>query len=620
VKPSRWLLLVAILLVGFGLRVYRLNAVPLRGDEAFTAQNWAGQPLSYSLTHIATIEPHPPLTYVLFRGWGVLAGTSPVAMRLLPALFNLLGVAALYAVGKRLGGVQVGILAALLWAVHPFEIWHSQDARNYAIWAGLSAVTLLAGLRSLETRRRADGLLFLVLAVITANVFYTELFSLMALGLYGVLAYGWDWRRVWRWLSVPVVAAVSAVISFLVLQGQLVGSGTYTGTITQEMNPAQLVTWFIPVLNLGDTLSPSVVDMVWPLMLVGLAAGWYTWWKRSRRYTLLLVLLTLLPLVLIALVSTRFSMFLPRYILSSVPAYVLALSGLALLVGAQRRALRLGAALLLVGWGGAVTYSLIGYYYDPAYVKSEAWPELTAYLREHVSPDDLVAQLSIDAAFGYYYAPLPNIALPESPRQPVAEIEATLAANSQRAIWLVGQTFLHWPNAGAAERWAQANMQLVHDTVTGRLRIREYLPWKVAASELDSSPLAVFDDTVELAGVRVFPTPEPTGELIVWLYWRPLRQVEVPLKVFVHLAGEVNPATGSPLWAQDDQFPQDGRLDTTTWPVGEVFRDVYQIPVSDVPSGDYMLLVGLYDPATNERLVVGDGDSYPLQTILLAGK
>lgn len=619
-KIPRWLPLVVIILLGFGLRMYRLNAVPLRGDEAFTAQNWAGQPLNYSLTHIATIEPHPPLTYVLFRGWGLLVGTSPLAIRLLPALFNVLGVAALFALGKRLGGVWIGILAALLWAVHPFEIWHSQDARNYAVWAGLSAMTLWAGVRSLETRRWRDRLLFLMLAVVTANVFYTEAFSLMALGLYSVLVYWQSWRDYWPWLAVLVMAMISASVSFLVLQGQLVGSGAYTGTITEVMNPARLVTWFVPVLNFGDTLPASTLDALWPILLVGLGAGWYAWWGRSRKYALLLLSLAGLPLLLIGLVSSRFNIFLPRYILSSVPAYVLVLSGLVLLVRSHQRVVRWGAVALLVGWGGTAAYSLYNAYYDPTYGKSEAWPNLTDYLRAHVAQDDLVIQLSIDAAFGYYYAPLPSIALPASPKQPDDEIRRILAENSERAIWLVGQTFPDWPNAGVVEGWIQANMQLVRDTHIDRLRIQEYMPWNASESELEAQPLARFGEVAELMGTRVFATPEPTGELVVWLYWRPLQQSDAALKVFLHLVGAVNPATGSPLWAQDDQFPQDGLLTTTTWIVDHIFRDVYRIPVAEVPPGDYTLLVGLYDPTTNERLAVGESDSFLLQNVILPAK
>ncbi len=42
----------------------------------------------------------------------------------------------------------------------------------------------------------------------------------------------------------------------------------------------------------------------------------------------------------------------------------------------------------------------------------------------------------------------------------------------------------------------------------------------------------------------------------------------MPLKVFAHLEGTVNPRPGSPLWTQDDHFPQDGRVSTTNWEIG----------------------------------------------------
>jgi hypothetical protein len=82
-----YLPLIAILLLGFALRLYRLDALPLRGDEGFSAQNWAGQPFLTTLQTTATIEPHPPLTYAVFRVWGVLFGTQhEVILRLLLCL------------------------------------------------------------------------------------------------------------------------------------------------------------------------------------------------------------------------------------------------------------------------------------------------------------------------------------------------------------------------------------------------------------------------------------------------------------------------------------------------------------------------------------------------------
>jgi hypothetical protein len=229
----------------------------------------------------------------------------------------------------------------------------------------------------------------------------------------------------------------------------------------------------------------------------------------------------------------------------------------------------------------------------------------------------------VDAAFGFYYdAPEDDIALPADPQQPPEEILQILDDRSKhyRSIWLVGQTFPDWPNVGVVESWMQTHMQRVRQTQVSGLRIEQYMPWEVRVGEPVNAPQAIFAHLVELVGAQVFTPPEPTGELTVWVYWRPLSTSETPLKVFVHLIGENNPATGSPLWTQDDQFPQDGHLSTTDWLPTEVYRDVYTIPVSAVPAGPYYLEIGFYNPDTGVRLSVNGGDSYTLQSIELPQK
>src|SRR5690606_9005449 len=124
-------------------------------------------------------DPQPPLAYASFRLWALIFGTHETTTRLLPALINLLGIPTLYLLGRRIGGAWAGVLAALLWAMHPYHIWHSQDARNYAIWGALSVLSLLLGLRAIERRRLSDWALYILSAAITAYFYYLELFTLV---------------------------------------------------------------------------------------------------------------------------------------------------------------------------------------------------------------------------------------------------------------------------------------------------------------------------------------------------------------------------------------------------------------------------------------------------------
>jgi hypothetical protein len=271
-------------------------------------------------------------------------------------------------------------------------------------------------------------------------------------------------------------------------------------------------------------------------------------------------------------------------------------------------------------WLAVAGYSLYNYYFVSDYTKASDWPALTTYLRSRLEPNDLVIQTAVDAAFGFYYdAPNDDIALPADPQQNPEDIVRILEERSKhyRSIWLVGQTFPDWPNVGVVEAWVQTHLQLVRRTQVAGLRAEQYMPWEVRVGEAVDAPRAIFASMVELVGVEVFTPPEPTGELTVWAYWHPLRTRDTPLKVFVHLLGTTNPATGSPLWTQDDQYPQDGRLSATDWSLRDVFRDVYTLPVLSVPAGDYSLVIGFYNPENDERLSVNGSDSYTIQCIQL---
>ena len=128
--------------------------------------------------------------------------------------------------------------------------------------------------------------------------------------------------------------------------------------------------------------------------------------------------------------------------------------------------------------------------------------------------------------------------------------------------------------------------------------------------------IASFGDAVALLGHEFFPHPLPTGELLLWIYWQPLSPTEHSLKSFVHVYGDVNPATGSILWSQDDQYPQQGRLDSKRWAAGGVYRDVYYLSTQDLADGEYQISVGWYEPASGARIPLTDGtDTFDIDSL-----
>src|SRR5215831_1564454 len=173
-------ILVSLILVAFFFRVRDLGLSPYRGDEAFAVRYWAVPPAEI-FSDLAWKEPHPFGIFFIFWSWKSLVGDSEFAMRMLPALINLLGVPAMYALSRRLTKSEaVGVIAAFLWAINPDLIWHSQDARNYAIWATLSLITFWLMIRATDyPAKRRNWILYIIFATLTLYTFFLEAFLIV---------------------------------------------------------------------------------------------------------------------------------------------------------------------------------------------------------------------------------------------------------------------------------------------------------------------------------------------------------------------------------------------------------------------------------------------------------
>lgn len=619
-KHQYLIAIIGVLLIGFLLRLHLLDAVPLRGDEAFSALNWSGLSLTESLRDIASIEPHPPLTYVLFWLWGLAVGIeTPFALRMLPVLFSVMGIAGIASLAQRLINRQAALLAALIWAIHPFQIWHAQDFRNYAIWSGLSILTIWLALRVIARRKMRDWALYALMAMFASLIFYMELITIGVLVLFVWLT---KWRErsfILRWTILQAIIIAVTFIAFGLFQRDLLTGGGYGGT-TGTFALSQWWERFLPVLAFGDTQSLSLqftqVSTLWPMIITILFLAGFIIWQVDRITALLLSLLGLLPLLMIGIISTQLNIFRPRYVMMSSIAYTLILSYAALILWrseANRLVRRTLMITVGVFWFGVTAWSLNNYYNDAAFAKAPDWPTLINYLNDNVAPNDLVIQTSVDSGYGYYYQlaeiPAEEIALPFAPEHPADEIldilETTDAAYER--IWVTGRTFPDWPNAGIVEEWFAENRQLGREVTLAGQPVRLYVAWDVPVDSVQSqSAIALFDNMIELLDVEIFPT-EPNDTLTVWLYWRPIAQSAQALTMFVHLVGDINPQTGTPLWTQDDHPPQQGRVNTDSWETDVIYRDVYELPIAALADGSYSLVVGIYDPATSQRLTDADG-------------
>ncbi len=195
---SRRLLLGAILLIGTGLRLFRLGADSLWYDETVSTY-LAGSSIAELIRHTAG-DIHPPGYYVLLRGWLLLtgygaghAGPTGNGLEFAAAFFSLfLGVlliALVYVLAARFAGSAVAPVAAGLIALSPFNVWYSQEVRMYTLGAVLGVVVLwaLMGIAT-ESRSNHPYLLYVTAAAIGMYTLYYFVFLLIPVNLWVLLA------------------------------------------------------------------------------------------------------------------------------------------------------------------------------------------------------------------------------------------------------------------------------------------------------------------------------------------------------------------------------------------------------------------------------------------------
>ena len=96
---------------------------------------------------------------------------------------------------------------------------------------------------------------------------------------------------------------------------------------------------------------------------------------------------------------------------------------------------------------------------------------------------------------------------------------------------------------------------------------------------------------------------QPGDDVCVTLYWLGLRRPDKDYKVFVHLRDLAD----QQMISQHDSDPVYGFTPMTRWEPGELIADEHLLPLpTDVQPGTYQLWVGMYDPATGERVTTVD--------------
>jgi len=226
-QGRQWLrILVLILLIGLALSVRwpDLGLAGLSNDEVF----------SWRLTTYPTAELiprtaadlHPPLYYLLLKGWSFVCGSSPDALRALSVFFGVLSVPTIYLFCSELGVDFQGhhnlprwarrggaLLSALLLAIHASQVTPARTARMYSLGVFLAGVTSLLLLRALRARQNR-GLWWAAYGLAITAFCYTHYYAFFTVAAQGMFVAGYlfacAWRRSFREMVAPATGFLLA--------------------------------------------------------------------------------------------------------------------------------------------------------------------------------------------------------------------------------------------------------------------------------------------------------------------------------------------------------------------------------------------------------------------------
>lgn len=435
--PSRWGIPSLVLILAFGLRLFRLGDANLWWDEALAV--WAVRKGLLGVTLWTAGDVHPPLFFWFLWAWVQLVGESEFAMRLLSAAFGVLTVAVVYSLGSMLAGRVTGSLASLLTGLARFHVWWSQELRMYVLAGLLGALSLHCFLRWLRLNRSGCDAparmrySMLVLYVLSSLGALYTIFLMAAVILaenitvLSALLRPRGYRT--RSLLLEWVIAQFAILGGL--GGWLIFSWgrMSTWSVSEPMGLPLFVRLYATLLTTG--ISTHIERYTWgvlpPFAILGLGA--LVWGQRLRRRreiadspreALTLVLVTTVSAAAIYLSTLPRSLFYTprveaRYFLPFAPAFWLLLAWSIVLIVRRWKAAGWAAAAMIAGlW----CVYLPGHY-TGRYLRDELQSMVRAIISQ-AEPGDVVL---LDSGgrypvFLYYYGRISDAAH----RPPMIEI------------------------------------------------------------------------------------------------------------------------------------------------------------------------------------------------------
>jgi mannosyltransferase len=390
----QWLVMLPLLLIGFGLRIFQID------NQSF----WTDEMATWEAAHF---WPNP---IVIEAPMYAHAGIVAISLMTLPrelgarwpsVIAGLLAMALVYQVGKRLHSSGSGLIGSLLITVSPIAIYYSQEARSYAfiIFGSLLALwTMLLSERRISWAKH----LCTISVVITVALHLVSVLWLMTLIIF--MSY-----RKWRTGRGPasqhlmLLSVAAILVIFLIRMIEQWGEYSWI-TYLNMTSPLDAISQvMVGALSLPVIASlTQFLSLVILIAIIGLGvktlhqpslrnSSWSNGWS-----VLLLIALVLGPVFALISFSYVRPLWVARYVLPSMVS-ILLLAGVVL--GSLRHKVVMITGILLLT---ILSLSHLG----DSYRQRPEWRSLMIYIAAIADSEDTILICPLwQAALPRFYAP-----------------------------------------------------------------------------------------------------------------------------------------------------------------------------------------------------------------------
>jgi hypothetical protein len=384
--------LLAAVAGGSFLRLKALTFQSLWYDELLAA--WAAsRGLARAVATYLQWDLNPPLFHVSLWLWQRVLGVSDLSARLLPAVFGVLGIVALYFLGREMFSRSVGLFASLILSVNLYHLRYSQEVRPYSLLFLLSVLSYLCFVRQVRRPSWRNSLWYVVA---TTLLIYTHYFGLLILASQAVfLAFSLpldEWKDRSRILKFQLPSFLGVGVLYIPWIPRVVSLLPLDRLWTPKPSPDFFRAYF------REYFGPELlVVFVLAVLLLLFALGR----RREEEFG---------PSKLLLLVWVVIMLFLPylrsfghpaplsaRYALPVIPALLLAAGrGLEEL---REKGIKVFLVVILVGLSLVGIFLTRGNYYQIP--TKQQWRQTAQYVIQQ-DPEKRYA-LAADRLFGYYF-------------------------------------------------------------------------------------------------------------------------------------------------------------------------------------------------------------------------